>query len=286
MVGIDPESDFTIGPWLKDNLGRPLAGDEIILGANAHIFLGKSESKVGDEEYFYGKKYTVAGILESTGIGIDDAGFLTMDSVYDMAKISDKSAVMKLDVKPGDVSAFMVDVKPDATRSEVARRIEVEVPGVAVVTSKELMSSSVASQLDTLMPWLRLIGIVFWVIVVLMIGALFSTIVNERRREIGLLQAVGATRRFIFRLVMLEAMQLTVIGGIVGLAVGAVAILLLKGVVTSSVGIAYLWPGSGYVVVFVAGYLVMSIITGILAALYPAIVASRLEPYQAIRTGE
>ena len=286
MVGIDPESDFTIGPWLKDNLGRPLAGDEIILGANAHIFLGKSESKVGDEEYFYGKKYTVAGILESTGIGIDDAGFLTMDSVYDMAKISDKSAVMKLDVQPGDVSAFMVDVMPDATRSEVARRIEVEVPGVAVVTSKELMSSSVASQLDSLMPWLRLIGIVFWVIVVLMIGALFSTIVNERRREIGLLQAVGATRRFIFQLVMLEAMQLTVIGGIVGLAVGAVAILLLKGVVASSVGIAYLWPGSGYIVVFVAGYLVMSIITGILAALYPAIVASRLEPYQAIRTGE
>ncbi|MBK5226870.1 MAG: hypothetical protein JJD96_10020, partial [Thermoleophilia bacterium] len=170
MVGIDPETDFTIGPWLKDNLGRPLAGDEIILGANAHIFLGKSESKVGDEEYFYGKKYTVAGILESTGIGIDDAGFLTMDSVYDMAKISDKSAVMKLDVQPGDVSAFMVDVMPDATRSEVARRIEVEVPGVAVVTSKELMSSSVASQLDSLMPWLRLIGIVFWVIVVLMIG--------------------------------------------------------------------------------------------------------------------
>jgi len=286
LVGIDPESDFTIGPWLKDNLGRPLAGDEIILGANAHIFLGKSESKVGDEEYFYGKKYTVAGIMESTGIGIDDAGFLTMDSVYDMAKISDKSAVMKLDVQPGDVSAFMVDVMPDATRSEVARRIEVEVPGVAVVTSKELMSSSVASQLDSLMPWLRLIGIVFWVIVVLMIGALFSTIVNERRREIGLLQAVGATRRFIFRLVMLEAMQLTVIGGIVGLAVGAVAILLLKGVVASSVGIAYLWPGSGYIVVFVAGYLVMSIITGILAALYPAIVASRLEPYQAIRTGE
>lgn len=286
MVGIDPESDFTIGPWLKDNLGRPLAGDEIILGANAHIFLGKSESKVGDEEYFYGKKYTVAGIMESTGIGIDDAGFLTMDSVYDMAKISDKSAVMKLDVQPGDVSAFMVDVMPDATRSEVARRIEVEVPGVAVVTSKELMSSSVASQLDSLMPWLRLIGIVFWVIVVLMIGALFSTIVNERRREIGLLQAVGATRRFIFQLVMLEAMQLTVIGGIVGLAVGAVAILLLKGVVASSVGIAYLWPGSGYIVVFVAGYLVMSIITGILAALYPAIVASRLEPYQAIRTGE
>ena len=87
------------------------------------------------------------------------------------------------------------------------------------------MSSSVASELDTLMPWLRLIGIVFWVIVVLMIGALFSTIVNERRREIGLLQAVGATRRFIFRLIMVEAMQLTVIGGIIGLVVGAVAIL-------------------------------------------------------------
>lgn len=286
MVGINPDTDFTVGPWLLENLGGRLADDEIILGANAHIFLGKSESKPGDEEYFYGKKYTVVGVLDSTGIGIDDSGFVTLAAVYDMARGSEKNAVQKLDVSPGQVSAFMVNVSTDASRADVAKRIEVDVPGVAVVTSKELMSSSVARQLESLTPGLILIGIGFWVIAVLMIGALFSMIVNERRRELGLLQAVGATRKFIFGLVMLEAIELTAIGGIAGLTVGALLIVALKGVIASSMGIAYLWPGAGFIVLFTLGYLLMAVATGIIAALYPAIVASRLEPYQAIRTGE
>lgn len=286
MVGINPETDFTVGPWLKQNLDRPLRDDEIIVGANAHIFLGKSESKPGDEEYFYGKKFTVVGILDQTGIGLDDAGFVSIPAVYDMARGSDKNAMRRLEVEPGEVSAFMVNVDADASRADVAERIEREVPGVAVVTSKELMSSSVARQLETLTPGLVYIGIGFWIIAVLLIGALFSMIVNERRRELGLLQAVGATRRFIFNLVMLEAVELTSIGGIAGLSIGAVVILALKGVIASSMGIAYLWPGAAFIVIFTGGFLLMAVITGVVAALYPAIVASRLEPYQAIRTGE
>jgi len=286
LVGINPETDFTVGPWLEANLDHKLADDEIILGSDAHIFLGKSESNPGDEEYFYGKKYTVVGVLDPTGIGIDQSGFVTLAAVYDMARGSEKNAVQKLDVATGQISALMVNVENNASRSDVAQRIELQVPGVAVVTSQELMSSSVARQLNTLTPGLILIGIGFWVISVLMIGALFSMIVNERRRELGLLQAVGATRKFIFGLVMLEAVELTAIGGIAGLTIGAMAILALKGVIASSMGIAYLWPSASFIVLFTIGYLFLAIATGVIAALYPAIVASRLEPYQAIRTGE
>jgi len=286
-VGINPDTDFTIKPWMEEHLadGR-LKDNEIILGSNAHVFMGKSESFVGDVEHFYGQQFTVVGILEPTGIGLDDSGFVTLDSVYEMARQSDYRAVKKLDITGDQISALMVNVDSDADRGDVATQIEVEIAGVAVVTSRELMSSSVARQLESLKPGLLLIGAGFWVIAVLMIGALFSSIVNERRRELGLLQAVGATRRFIFRLVMLEAVQLTVIGGIAGLATGAVLTVTLKGVVASSMGIAYLWPGTGYIAMFVVGYLVMSVLTGIVAALYPAVIASRLEPYQAIRTGE
>lgn len=286
MVGIDPQTDFTIGPWLRSNLQRPLSDDEVILGANAHIFLGKSESHPGDEEYFYGKKFTVAGILDQTGIGIDDAGFITLNAAYDLAGGSDVNAVRKLDVKPGQVSAFMVNVEQGADRGDVANRIEVQVPGVAVVTSRELMSTSVARELESLTPGLVFIGGGFWVIAVLMIGAMLSMAVNERRRELGLLQAMGATRRFIFRLVMLEAVELTAAGGIAGLAAGAVVILALKGAVASSMGVVYLWPSAGYIVSFTAVYIAMAVVTGAVAALYPALRASRLEPYQAIRSGE
>lgn len=263
-----------------------LAGNEVILGANAHIFMGKSESNLGDIERFYGRQFTVTGIMEPIGIGLDDAGFVTIDTIYQMSQFPEKDVTLKLDIQPGQISALMVKVNRDYARADVAVRIEQEVPGIRVVTSSELMSTSVASQLESLRPGLILVGLGFWAISLLMIGALFSMIVNERRRELGLLQAMGATRRFIFRLVMLEAVELTVIGGVIGLILGGAGILIMTGPVANSLGIAYSWPGAMFIGSFVLGFIAMSVITGVIAALYPAIVASRLEPYQAIRTGE
>lgn len=260
----------------------------MILGSDAHVFLGKNESKVGDKEVFYGNEFEVVGVLEPTGLGIDDSGFVTLDTVYKMAAsgIEDPLVTRKLEIEPGTISALMVKVASGFSRSDVAVRIQQEVPDVGVVTSQEVMSTSVASQLESLTPALIIVAVGFWLISVLMIGALFSMSVNERRREIGLLQALGASRKFIFRQVMAEAVELTSIGGVAGLAIGAVVILVLKGAITASLTIGYLWPSLVFFVVFIVGYLGMAVFTGVVAALYPALVASRLEPYQAIRTGE
>lgn len=286
MVGIDPETDFTVGPWLKDNLDGTLGRNEVILGSNAHIFFGKSESFVGDVEMFYGNEFVVVGILEPTGLGLDDGGFITLDSAHELAQLSDITAQRKLEVEPGEISTLMVKVAPDADRGDVAREISRQVPNIAVVSSKELMTTSVSRQLETLTPGLLVIGGGFWIIAVLLIGALFTMVINERRRELGLLQAMGATRGFIFRQVMLESVQLTALGGAVGLAVGAVVILALKSSVASSLGVDFQWPSVVFVTGFTLGYLVLAVVTGIVAALYPAAMASRLEPYQAIRSGE
>lgn len=241
---------------------------------------------MGDKEVFYGKEFTVVGILDPTGIGLDDGGFVTLNSIYQMLKTKESNETKRLAVNEGEISALMVSVKPGYARADVAVAIESQVPGVAAVTSKELMSSSVAKQLDSIKPGLLFIGAGFWVIAVLMIGAIFSMAVNERRRELGLLQAMGATRAFIFRLVMLEAVELTAIGGVLGIAVGGLAVLLFKGRIESSMKIAYLWPSAGFTIGFSLLLLAAAVVTGVIAAVYPAVIASRLEPYQAIRTGE
>lgn len=286
MVGVDPATDFTVGPWLKDGSLADLKDDEVVLGSNAHIFFGKSESFVGDKEFFYGRTFTVAGVLEPTGLGLDDDGFITMDAAQALAQESETTAKEKLEIQPGQISTVMVKVDPGYDRADVALQIAQDIPSVAVISSRELLSTSISRQLQTLTPGLLLIGGGFWLIAVLMIGALFTMVINERRRELGLLQAMGATRGFIFKEVMLEAVQLTVLGGIAGLAVGALVILLLKGPIAFSLGVDFVWPSALFLVGFTVGYLVLAAITGIIAALYPAVVASRLEPYQAIRSGE
>lgn len=286
MVGIDPETDFTVRPWVKagTDIGK-LKDNEIILGSEGYIFLGLEEARPGDKVIFYGREFTIAGVLEPTGIGIDDSGYVTLEAIYGMADLADANTLLQVDVESGDISLVMVDVAEGYTRGEVATGIS-RIGGVTSISSRELMSTSVAQKLESLSPGMLLIGAGFWLVTVLMIGAIFSMVVNERRRELGLLQAIGATRRYVFRMVMLESLQLTFIGGILGLLVGGIGLLAVKGTLATAMGIAFLWPSPAYLTVIAMSYLALALATGVLGALYPATIASRLEPYQAIRSGE
>jgi putative ABC transport system permease protein len=202
-----------------------------------------------------------------------------------MAGIRDENTAFQVEIEPGDISVMMVDIEDGYSRADIAREIN-KISGLAAVTSRELMSSSVASRIESLTPGLLIIGAGFWLVTVLMIGALFSMVVNERRRELGLLQAMGATRRYVFRMVLLESVELTFLGGVLGLLIGGIVMLSVKGSLATSLGIAFLWPEAWYVAALVGAYLILAMATGAMGALYPATRASRLEPYQAIRTGE
>jgi len=68
MIAIDPENDFTISAWLKENQGVKLGKDDIIIGS-AVI------QNVGNDLMFYGHTFHVVGILKKTGMGVDNSVF-------------------------------------------------------------------------------------------------------------------------------------------------------------------------------------------------------------------
>jgi putative ABC transport system permease protein len=70
LIAINSTMDFTIQPWLAEQLGRPLEKDEVIAG---HQVIGAA---VGTNFIFYGHPFTVAGVLEATGTGVDQSVFL------------------------------------------------------------------------------------------------------------------------------------------------------------------------------------------------------------------
>ncbi|MEY8564998.1 FtsX-like permease family protein [Corynebacteriaceae bacterium 7-707] len=100
--------------------------------------------------------------------------------------------------------------------------------------------------------------------------------VVERRREIGMLRAVGMGRAQVRRMVVVESLQTTVYGAALGTLLGLGAGWALLGVL-SDVGLSTLAVPWG----LVAGVLVASIPLGVLAALAPAVRAARIPPLQA-----
>jgi len=104
--------------------------------------------------------------------------------------------------------------------------------------------------------------------------AIMMISVTERTREIGVRKALGATRREILWQFLVEAATLTLVGGIIGLAVGWLVSLVL----------ASATPVPSYVPVgSVVLALVLAAFTGLLFGILPARKASRLDPVEALR---
>lgn len=282
LVGFDPKTDFTILPWLTRKQTRPFGLEDAIVGGNTPY-------EIGDVVFFYGQYFVVYGKLDRTGIGLhDNAVFIPIEKAYGLADASRKySDIAPLGFGRGDVSALLVQVGNNAKANLVRFAISKN-PEIKVVTAGNVVTS-VRQNVTALFTGTLVLTVVLVVGNILMISAIFSSIVNERRKELGLLRAIGARKRNVFRLVVSEAVLLTAFGGVVGIAVGVVLLRVYQrtiGFHLETLNIPFLWPPWPDVAFLALGAVVLSLLVGTIGAFYPALVGSRLEPYDSIRSGE
>ncbi len=276
MVVYDPSTDFTINPWLHKNLGRPLARGEAIGGADVFVPEGQTFIKL------YGYDISLVGNLARTGTGIDQTLFLTMETAQDMAKSSVTTALQPLVINPGQISTIMVKVAPSTNIHQVAQDILQSNTGVVPIESPNLFGAF-RDQMNGLLRGFLVITIVVWAIAMVLIGLIFSMAAHDRRREMSVLRAVGATRSFVFREVIAEAVLLALVGSVCGIAVSALGIYLFKDYLAESLKMPFLFPSiPAFMALFSVG-VAAAIVTVTLAALIPAYRASRQELAIAMR---
>ncbi len=279
LIAFDPETDFTVKPWLEKNLNRKLGIGEIITGRSVPVI-------VGDKIPFFGTTFTVAGTMEPTGMDFfDRAVFMSLDSAYKMAEDSQKKAVQPIDIGRDKISTVLVQVQDDISPDRVAIRIEHDISGVKALVSDTIINT-VRKQLSGLIKAILLISIILWFIVLLIMAFAFYMIVNERRREIGLLRAIGANKGHIASIILSEATMLSLAGGAIGTLLGYAILLSFKNLILHYLKLPYLFPDPFQLFWITAGALFFSLITGLLAAVLPSLSVLKVEPYEAIRSAE
>jgi putative ABC transport system permease protein len=113
----------------------------------------------------------------------------------------------------------------------------------------------------------------------------FSLIVNERKREIGMIRALGAKRAVVFYGILIESMLISTGGWLLGIIFGNAVFFALKNSIMDTLGLLYIWPAFSSVISVFLLTLIVNISVTLCAAMYPALCASKIEPYAAIREG-
>jgi putative ABC transport system permease protein len=280
MIAFDPARDITVQPWLEQRLDRPLQPGDVILG-------GRRDEPIGSQLLLFGKPLTVYGRLGRTAVGTHERGlfvaFETMDALRETIR---QICGAKAPLEPGKISGVLVELAPGATTRQARFALLANFPGIKVVGG-ETMLTSIRQGLTALLDGVLALMIVMFISTAAMVGVLFSAVVAERRRELGLLKAIGARRRQIVAMLLTEAAMTTAVGGILGCVLG---IMLMRSFEHSLVyylqglGIPFVWPGPATINLIAIACVSLATLIGAMGALLPAWRASRADPYDLIRS--
>jgi len=238
-----------------------------------------AEDPLGKLIHIDGQVYEVVGLIEQREIFFGAPSenqlviipFGTFDKYYSERE-KEFLQFLCLVSSPEEVERGMNEAREQLRRR---RRLAAEAPDNFVVfTSNQILEiwAQASSGISVLMIGVASLGLLIGGIGVMNI---MLVSVTERTSEIGLRKAVGARRRDVMWQFLLEAVMLTMIGGVMGVLAGVVVALLVQFVVPSLK--ASISPGA------VLAGLVMSVSIGLFFGLWPAYRAARLNPIEALR---
>lgn len=279
LVGYDQETDFILQPWLNEHNISSLEDNQIIIGGDIPAFLGNQASVLGSV-------FTVVGNLYPTGSGMDETIFMNIDVARKLAKDSPYLQTLWKRENPDSlISAILIKVEEGFESAQVAESINnLDLTVEAIATSEVV--SSMRTQMNTISKlvlglWLA----VFFVAGLALVGR-FNALAKERKKEIGLLRAVGVQRTAVFKLIVLEAWLMAGTGGLVGSVLGILGVGSILTALRSSMNLAMgQWSLGSALASGLLG-VVVALLLGFLASVYPAWKSAHLDPQEAITRGE
>ena len=271
IIGYDPETDFTVSPWIRKSTGCELGLLDVVVGNDLSVF-------VGDTITFYNVRCNVVAKLDKTGTDLDTAVYTNTDTIKRLIESSFELGMNDFrDIDPDKVvSCILIKVADDHPVDEVLNDLNLHVRRTKSFKTKDMISGVS----DSLIGVSGIIGILMcavWLLGLVILFLAFTLSVNERRKEFAVLRIAGASRRKISRTVVSEAIIITLGGSIAGTAAGLLIMLPFNGLIEESMGLPFLLPEAWVIIVLCFAAIVVSAAAGAASSAYSAHRVSRLD---------
>ena len=218
IVGFEPETDFALSPWLAEGDGWWLPRGSVLVGRAGR---GRECMSLS----VFGRERPIGAHLLTTGSELDDAVFVSMDTLSDMmadARAAGEDIDASLDPRT-DYSAALVRASDSDAIESVTNWINLYVRKVSAVRATEALvgaASGIRAHRGVAIgvlgaTWLVLLGALVIVQVSLM---------NERMQELAVWRSIGASRSIMSRVMLSESALLHVAGALAGVCLAALTV--------------------------------------------------------------
>lgn len=218
IVGFEPETDFALSPWIAEGEGTSLPRGSVLVGSAVPGADGQTLS-------VFGRERPIGAHLLTTGSELDDAVFVSMDTLSDMmadARAAGEDVDASLDPST-DYSAALVRASDSDAIESVTNWINLYVRKVSAVRAADALvgaASGIRAHRGVAIgvlgaTWLVLLGALIVVQVSLM---------NERMQELAVWRSIGASRSIMSRVMLSESSLLHALGALAGVCFAALTV--------------------------------------------------------------
>ncbi len=258
LVGVDFEAELRVKSWWEVDGRVPTTGGEVIVGFDAAKKLGIDR----DESILIaGERMQVAGVLSATGSQDDQVLFANYDFVAsllgkpDVVSLAEVSALCS-DCPIEQITEQLSKALPNANVREIRQVMQQKMQTVAQVERFAVTTSVVIGFIGTVLVFTSMMGSV-----------------SDRKHEIGILRAIGYRKQHIVSIILAEGFILGVaaglIGSLAGYGISYVALPALMGMASDALVLKLGLAGA---------VLPGVVLVGLVAALYPAFKAAKIDP--------
>jgi len=263
LVGVNFDSELKMKQWWKIFGDAPKTENELLLGSDASNVLNASS---GDTIQIKGEAFKVTGVLDQTGSQDDSLVFASLGKAQ---KLLGKEGKITM----AEVAALCSGCPIGDMVTQIAEKLhDTKVSAIQQVVEGRLKALDQFKRFSYAMA-----GVVVFIgsliVFVTMMGS-----VNERTTEIGVFRAIGFRKSHIMRIILLEAALVSLLAGFLGYAAGMGGAKLALPFMAESKNAHLIWDSS---VAF--GSIGLALTLGLLASLYPALHASKMDPTEALR---
>lgn len=269
IVGVNYQSDYIFNTYAQEGryFNKAEEGSSARVGVIGYILneeLFGDQNALGKKVKIEGKSYEIIGVIGKKNPDYDESVIMPYTTTLDMFS---SATIIQIGAKAKDD----VDFEEAIRQAELALMRDLDDDEFTVMTQKDILES-IDNILDMLTMVLAAISGISLLVGGIGIMNIMLVSVTERTREIGLRKAIGATSKDIKLQFMIEAVFISLTGGVIGLILGWFTTISIRSLIRAEIPF---WS-----VLMALGF---SILVGIIFGTYPAIKASKKDPIEALR---